>query len=264
MRAKCFAHALMALVFVPVLAARAQREPPVQKELMERFGEWADNYTASLPSYTALETVRQTRFGRRGNASDERSASYDYTFQRAAESSGAFEESRAPAAAGENGDKPSGRLRDEPSVGLFSKAALLVTRFATRYHSRMKYFFVPEHPDAISEFVVVGYRQTSGEGLMEVDGKLVFPAGRAWIDPNDGKIIRLEEEFGNVGKTRYFISVDFAVVSELGRHAGELARHDDEAARGAWLPARVTVRIFDKDRLELQNEYTYSAFRPLK
>lgn len=256
MQAKCLAGVLVTVAFLPYSAAHAQREPPVQKELMERFGEWADHYTASLPSYTALETVRQTHFGRRGNASDERAAAYDYTFQRAAESSGAFEESRAPAAAGENGDKPSGRLRDEASVGLFSKAALLVTRFATRYHARMKYFFVPEHPDAISEFVVVGYRQSSGEGLMEVDGKLVFPAGRAWIDPNDGKIIRLEEEFGNVGKTRYSISVDFAVVSEL-------TRRNDDADTGAWLPARVTVRIFDKDRLELQNEYTYSAFRPL-
>ncbi|MGH9814906.1 MAG: hypothetical protein ACRD5F_04125 [Candidatus Acidiferrales bacterium] len=256
MRAKCFANLLLAMVFLPALTARAQREPPVQKELMERFGEWADHYTASLPSYTALETVRQTRFGRGGKPGDERAATYGYTLQRVAGSPGAFEESRAPAAAGENGDKPSGKLRDEASIGLFSKAALLVTRFATRYHSRMKYFFVPEHPDAVSEFVVVGYRQSSGEGLMEVDGKLVFPAGRAWIDANDGKIIRLEEEFGNVGKTRYSISVDFAVVSEL-------ARHTDDAAARAWLPARVVVRIFDKDRLELQNEYTYSAFRPL-
>lgn len=247
MQAKCLASVIVATVLLPISAALAQREPTVQKELIERFGEWADNYTASIPSYTALETVRQTRFGRRGKPSDERAATYDYTLQRVAESSGAFEESRAPAAAGENGDKPSGKLRDESSIGLFSKAALLVTRFGTRYHSRMKYFFVPEHPDATSEFVVVGYRQTSGEGLMEVDGKLVFPVGRAWIDANDGKIIRLEEEFGDVGKMRYSISVDFT----------------DDAATRAWLPARVTVRIFDKDRLELQNEYTYSAFRPL-
>lgn len=246
MQAKCLASVIVATVFLPISAALAQREPTVQKELMERFGEWADNYTASLPSYAALETVRQTRFGRRGKLSDERAATYDYTFQRSAESSREFDESRTPAALAENGDKPA-KLADESSVGLFSKAALLVTRFATRYHSRMKYFFVPEHPDAISEFVVVGYRQTSGEGLMEVDGKLVFPVGRAWIDANDGKIIRLEEEFGNVGKMRYSISVDFT----------------DDAATRAWLPARVTVRIFDKDRLELQNEYTYSSFRAL-
>jgi len=227
-------------------AALAQREPPVQKELRERFGEWADFYTAGLPSYSAQETVRQTEFGRRGRSSAERTATYQYTLKHYADGAREFEESRERTTSAEKGDGTA-KPPDERTIGLFSKAILLVTRFATRYHDRITYFFAPEHPDSISEFVVVGYRQTSGEGLMEVDGKAVYPSGRAWIDPNTGKVIRIEEEFGNIGKTRYSISVDF----------------DDDDATKSWLPTRVTVRHFDKERLELQNEYIYSAFRPL-
>ncbi len=233
-----------ACLFLP-LAALAQREPPVQKELRERFGEWAEAYVAALPSYTAQEVVRQTHFGRRGAVSSERSASYQYTMKRSAENPREFEESRARTTADEAG--ASAKPPDESSIGLFAKAALLVTRFAPRYHDRITYFFVPEHAEVSSDFVIVGYRQTSGSGLMEVDGKEVFPAGRAWINPDDGSIIRIEEEFGQMGKTRYAVIVDFA---------------SDSATR-AWLPVRVTFRIFDKDRLELQNEYSYSAFRPL-
>ncbi len=247
MRFKSHLGVIAAACWVAPLVALAQREPPVQKELVERFGEWADAYTAALPSYTALETVRQTRFGRRGNPSSERSAAYQYTMKRSDENPREFEESRVRAAADATNGGNSAKLADESSIGLFAKAALLVTRFAPRYHDRMKYFFVPEHPDSASNFVVVGYRQTSGTGLMEVNGKLVFPTGRAWIDPNDGRIIRIEEEFGEMGKTRYSVAVDF----------------DDDSLPRVWLPSRVTVRIFEKDRLELQNEYTYSAFRPL-
>jgi hypothetical protein len=235
-----------ACLLLPV-AALAQREPPVQKELRERFGEWADAYVAALPSYTAQEAVRQTRYNRRGNPSSERAANYQYTLKRSAENPREFEESRTPVSAAEGGNgATSSRPPDESSIGLFAKAALLVTRFAPRYHDRITYFFVPEHAEVSSEFVIVGYRQTSGSGLMEVDGKEVFPTGRAWINPDDGSILRIEEEFGHMGKTRYAVIVDFA---------------SDSATR-AWLPSRVTLRIFDKDRLELQNEYSYSAFRP--
>ncbi len=244
-RAIHLASVLAVLALAPA-AALAQREPPVQKELRDRFGEWAEYYTASLPSYTATETVRQTEFNRRGRSNTERVATYQYTLKHFADGAREFEESRERAAAAQKGDG-AGKPPDENSIGLFSKAVLLVTRFAPRYHDRISYFFVPEHPDSISTFVVVGYRQTSGEGLMEVDGKAVYPAGRAWIDPDTGKVSRIEEEFGHVGKTRYTISVDF----------------EDDSATRAWLPARVTVRHFDKERLELQNEYTYSAYRPL-
>jgi hypothetical protein len=229
------------------LSAMAQREPPVQKELRDRFGAWADAYTESLPSYTAQESVRQTRYNRRGNPSGERAANYQYTLKRSAENPREFEESRAPLAAESGNGAASSRPPDESTIGLFSKAALLVTRFAPRYHDRITYFFVPEHAEVSSDFVIVGYRQTSGSGLMEVDGKEVFPTGRAWINPDDGSILRIEEEFGQMGKTRYAVIVDFA---------------SDSVTR-AWLPSRVTLRIFDKDRLELQNEYSYSAFRPL-
>ncbi len=227
------------------LAAAAQREPLVQKELRERFGDWADAYVATLPSYAAHEFVRQTRFDRRGNPSSERSAAYAYSLQRSEENPREFVESRSRVTGETNGN--SGKPPDESSIGLFSKAVLLVTRFAPRYQDRMKYFFVPDHSESVSDYVVVGYRQTGGAGLMEVDGKEVFPIGRAWVDPDRGRIIRIEEEFGQAGKNRYSVTVDFA---------------DDAVTRG-WLPIRVIIRFFDKDRIELQNEYIYSAFRPL-
>jgi hypothetical protein len=244
-RGRIAAACLLLLLPLPALA---QREPPVQKELVERFGEWAEAYVTSLPSFTAHELVRQTHFGRRGAVSSQRSAAYQYTFQRSADNPREFEESRTRIAAAEGGNgAASSKPPDESSIGLFAKAALLVTRFAPRYHDRMKYFFVPDHPESVSDFVIVGYRQTSGSALMEVDGKEAFPIGRAWMDADNGRIVRIEEEFGQMGKTRYSVSVDFAA---------------DPVTR-AWLPEKITVRIFDNNRLELQNEYSYSAFRPL-
>ncbi len=227
------AAVLAATLFLPVAGA-AQHEPPVQKELRERFGEWADHYAASLPSYQAVEVVRQSRFDRKGRPKNEREFTFRYSLRRSAETH-ELVESREPV--DEAGAKP------DRTIGYFAKLPLLVTRLATRYHEQMKYFFEPEHPDVSSDLVVVGYRQRDGTGLMELDGKPVMVTGRAWIDPDDGKVSRIEEEFGNT-KERYWVAVDFAA----------------DSVTQAWLPVYVTVRLVEKGHVELQNHYSYSNF----
>jgi hypothetical protein len=225
----------VAALLLPVAVA-AQREPPVQKELRERFGEWADRYAASLPSYEAVEAVRQSRFDRQGRPRNERDFTFRYSLRRSADTH-ELVESREPLDA--TSPKP------DNSIGNFARLALLVTRLATRYHGQMQYFFELEHPDVTSDLVVVGYRQIDGTGLMEVNGKPVPVSGRAWIDPNDGRVARIEEEFGSA-KEGYWVAVDF------GR----------ELTTQAWLPVSVTVRLVERGRLELQNHYAYSSFQP--
>ena len=252
-RAAQFALLWLAAGLVPSGAA-AQREPTVQKDLRERFGEWAEKFPDELPSYSALETVEQIRFDRKGQQSDPVRATFRYIFRRVpdkqefSESRGAPAETEVAPAKG-NGAGPnmaraaSGSFGNHP-VDLFEKLPLMVTRLALRNHERMRYFFVPDETDTPNNFVIIGYRQIAGNGLMEVDRKAVFPTGKAWIDPEDGRLIRIEEEFGDKD-TRYSIAIDNAA-NEKG-----------------WLPERITVRWFEKGRLVAQNTHTYTDFRKL-
>jgi len=242
---------LAVCIFAP--GAAAQREPTVQKDLRERFGDWAERFPAELPSYSALETVEQTRWDKKGQQGEPVTAVFRYTFRRTGEGN-EFAESRSAVtaeAATDGGGKrnvvPSGRLGaafgNHPH-DLFQKLPLMVTRLATRYHEIMRYFFVPDETDTPNNFVIIGYRQIGGNGLMEVDRKAVFPTGRAWIDPEDGRLIRIEEEFGD-RDTRYTIAID------------------NSTGEKGWLPERIIVRLFEKGRLVSQNVHTFSDFRKL-
>lgn len=221
----------------------AQREPPIPKELRERMGEWAANYPASLPGYTATETFAETRWDRRGRSEAGRQAVFRYSLVRNPEKPRELVESREltrPAPIKASAASPS-------AVDQFSKLVLLITRLATQYHDRMKYFFAQDTSEVASDTVLIGYRQVSGAGLMEVDGKPVYPFGRAWVNPEDGSVERMEEEFEHKTR-RYWIAVEFERSAELN----------------AWVLVRVTVRTFEKGRLHAQHYYSYSAFRPLR
>ena len=237
-------------LFFP-LAAGAQREAPVPKELRERFGEWAEKYPSELPNYAATETVQQTRWSKRGLQEGQRQMVYQYRLQRLP-ATRELVESRAAAVPGAAENKSgakqgNNRFSDNLAEGYFSKLALLVTSLASRHHEKVKYFFPLEDPNAVSEYVVVGYRQFSGEALMEVEGKAVYPWGKAWVDPEDGRVARIEEEI-EFKDTHYWIGMDL----------------DRDNPMNASLPVRIVVRLFVKGHLEVQNEYTYSDFRRLE
>ncbi len=253
MRRSPFIFALVSAGLALAASVAAQREPTVQKDLRERFGEWAERFPAEMPSYTALEIIEQVRWDKKGQQSDPIQARFQYTFRRVGEK---LEYSEARTAAGEEATASDGAGRKLVSTNrlggafgnhphdLFEKLPLLVTRMATRYHEMMRYFFVPDETDTPNNFVIIGYRQIAGNGLMEVDRKPVFPSGRSWIDPEDGRLIRIEEEFGNKD-TRYTIAID------------------NGAAEKSWLPEKITVRLFEKGRLIAQNTHTYSEIRKL-
>lgn len=234
--------ALLALC-AAACAVHAQREPLVEKALRERFGEWAEGYTASLPSYTAVETIEQTKWDKRGVSQVQQRARYQYKLENGG---GELTESRqplpdnAPAA-----QRRGANAASDPTI--FAKLALLVTRLSTRYHDQMKYFFAPDTSEGGSDAVIIGYKQTGGIGLMEVEGHAVYPNGKAWINPDDGSVIRIEEDF-EYKTTRYSLAVDFA---------------RDPRLRAA-VPVQITVRLFEKGRLELQNRFSYESFEAAK
>lgn len=244
---------VLTLVALGADDTRAQREPTVQKELRERFGEWAERFPAELPSYTALETIEHVRWDRKGQQTDPVKVAFRYSFRRLGEKR-EFAESRAAAkeevTAGD-GAKSNLVVSSRASAAFgnlphdaFEKLPLLVTRMALRNHERIRYFFAQEETETPTNFVIVGYRQMSGNGLMEVDRKAVFPSGRAWIDPEDGRLVRIEEEFSDKN-TRFSIAID---------------NTGDEKD---WLPARITIRLFEKGRLIAQNVHTYTDVRKL-
>ncbi len=243
--------ACVAAVWLLAAVALAQREPTVQKDLRERFGDWAERFPAELPDYTAIETVEHVRWDKKGQQTEPIKAVFQYTFRREGEKK-EFTESRSAVAEESGVDGGKRNLiasRSNAAFGnhphdTFEKLPLMVTRMATRYHEMMRYFFVPDETDTPSNFVIIGYRQTSGNALMEVDRKPAFPSGRAWIDPEDGRLIRIEEEFGD-RDTRFTIAIDNAT-GEKG-----------------WLPEKITVRVFEKGRLVSQNTHTFTNFRKL-
>jgi hypothetical protein len=249
-----------------------QREPPVQKELLERVSFWAEQLMAEPLNYAAEETLRQSHFGGKGRAGGGQrtilsqfitvrfgdSARDQAEFRDVYNVDGKPVQSEAELAAkwpklaaAQSAQELGGLVQDGSKYRLsperFTGLSRLAARFAERHWPKMKYFFAQDTSDPPSPHVLIGYRQVEGEGLMVVDDQAVRPAGQAWIEPDDGHIVRIEEEF-SVKDSRYFTSVEFTKTDELG----------------AWVPAAVTVRVFEKGRLTLENVYSYSNFRRLR
>ena len=243
----------------------AQREPTVSKELLERVGDWAEFYLDRSPSFAAEETLSQ-----RGKRAGSRQIVSDYFSLRFVASSRDHAEFRdvlsvdgkeMQSAAARNAKWPRllaaqswkdvEALMQSPAKfelvpEQFSGLDRLASRFAVRYQERMRYFYAQDTSDPPSPHVLIGYRQNSGVGLAEVEGKLVPVSGQALVDPDTGRIVRIEEEI-RVKQTMYSTSVEFALAPELD----------------LWLPSTITVRVFEKGRLELESTYSYSNFRSL-
>jgi len=240
----------------------------VPKELLERTADWAERFLAEYGNYAAEETLEQTRWEGKRRTEVKRQIVSDYFVVRLPETQREWQEFRdvlsvdgkeklsdpargakwpklsAAATRGEIVALVEDPLKYRLSPERFSNLGLLVSRLAERHRDKMRYFFAQDTSDMTSKHALVGYRQVAGAGLMEVEGKPVYPAGQAWVEPDDGHIVRIEEEFEH-NRTRYSVAVDFAKSDELG----------------AWVPEGVTVRIFEKGRLVQQNIYGYSNFR---
>jgi hypothetical protein len=243
----------------------AQKEHPIPKELLERAAEWADAFWSRLPGYAAEETLVQTLYARSGKAGGRRTIVSDYFYLRLGESRSEFRDALrvdgkqilsaekreakwaqlvAARSAAEFAALVESPDRHRLSQEYFEGLARLSSRFATRHHDKMKYFFGADTSDPPSRHVLIAYRQVAGEGLMVVEDKYVQPSGQAWVDPDDGHVARIEEEF-RVKDTAYYLAVEFTRPDELN----------------AWVPASVIVRILEKGRMALENNYSYSNFR---
>ncbi|HWQ03527.1 MAG TPA: hypothetical protein VNL38_03520 [Candidatus Nitrosotenuis sp.] len=248
--------------------AAAQREHPIPKELLERVAEWADAFSARMPGYAAEETLEQTVYSRGGRAGGQRRVVSDFFSVRLAESRSEFRDAVAvdgkviqTAAQREakwtkllatTSTADFAALLESPnkfrlSPEYFEGLSRLVSRFATRHHDKMKYFFGADTSDPPSRNVLIAYRQIAGDGLMLLEDKPVNPSGQAWVDPDDGHIVRIEEEVKSKD-TMYYLAVEFVKPEELG----------------AWVPQQITVRVIEKGRMALENSYSYSNFRRLE
>jgi hypothetical protein len=259
---------LVALLAIASGASLQQREPLVPKELLDRTSLWVERFLTDYQGLAAEELLVQTRWDRRGRVAAERRIVADYFLVRFPPGGELVElrdavrvddremlsddqrrrkwpqlvaaRSRAELAA--LVDDPE-KLRLGPEV--FGNLGLLATRFAERNRERVRYFFAQDTSEAGTELTPVGYRQWDGTSLVADDAG-AYPAGVAWIDPNDGHIGRIVEEV-SLRNTRYTIEVEY------GR----------DPALGAWLPLRTIVRVFDKGRLTEQNIYSYHLYRRL-
>lgn len=262
--------ALCALAAFAVIAppSLAQREPPVQKELMERIGDWAEYYLDHFPSFAAEETLSQIQREKRGGAV--RTIVSDYFFLRLTSGSrdrgffrdvlsvdgkqiqsDAKRDAKWPKLAAAKSFQEFSALVEGPgkyelAPEQFSGLDRLASRFAVRYQDRMRYFYAQDTSDGPSRNVLIGYRQESGEGLAIVEGKAVQVSGQAWVDPDSGRIVRIEENLRSKD-ANYWIAVDFAAAAPLD----------------AWLPSSITVRVIEKGRIALESVYEYSNFRSL-
>ncbi|MCL5288043.1 MAG: hypothetical protein M1453_08645 [Acidobacteria bacterium] len=246
----------------------AQREQTVSKELLERVGDWAEYYLDRSPSYAAEETLSQSQREKRGSAA--RKIVSDYFFVRLSShprdrsefrdvlsvdgkqiQSSAKRDAKWPKLAAAQSFQEFSALVEGPGKyelahEQFSGLDRLAARLAVRYQDRMRYFYAQDTSDPPSPHVLIGYRQQSGEGLAIVDGKAVPVSGQAWVEPNTGRIVRIDEEVSSK-QARYWTSVEFALAPSLD----------------AWLPATITVRVFEKGHMVLESVYAYSNFRSL-
>jgi hypothetical protein len=224
--------------------ATAQREPAAPKELVERVGAWAEVFLDRCPSFTAIETREEQRAGKKGILENKRTGLAEYSARR--QDDGQVVESRKPMAAegsaGEKGKHPEAAPMDERSSPF-----AIVARVAERNQDRMKFVFAQDTSDptlgVLSDYVLLGYRQIRGDALAELDGKGVYPRGQAWVDPDDGRIFRIEDEV-SYKNLRQTTEVEFSRENPLQ----------------TWLPKQITIRTFAKGRLEQQVVITYSGF----
>lgn len=256
-----------ALLAVGARPAFAQREPPIPKELLERIGDWAESFLDNSPSFAAEETLWQTQRDKKGGAA--RKIVSDYICVRPASSRERWQLRDVLSVDGKdvhNSSKRAGTwarllaaqswkelstIAEAPAKyqlapEQFSGLDRLAGRLAARYHDRMRYFFAQDTSDVSSRNILIGYRQISGEGLAVVDGKPVPVSGKAWVDPDNGRVVRIEEEVESK-QARYWMAVEFGPVTNLD----------------AWLPQAITVRVFEKGHLTLESVYAYSNFRSL-
>ncbi|MCL6565896.1 MAG: hypothetical protein K6U09_05670 [Acidobacteriia bacterium] len=253
-----------------VSSRAAQLELPVQKELLDRISFWVERFVENYDGWVAVETLEQSRWGRKSTPEVRRVLTSDYYLVRLPPSGPlrefrdaiAVDDKLLPTAADRQQKRSQlvaattaeafAALLTDPAphrlyADQFALLPLLVTRFAERYRDRVKYFFAPERGDPPADRVLVGYRQFAGEGLMDLGGQTVYPAGVAWVEPNQGTITRIVEDLRNK-QTEYTLEVEFA----------------RQEPSGAWLPSRALVRILEKGRLRWQNEYHYRDWRPLR
>jgi hypothetical protein len=242
----------------------------VQKELLDRISFWVERFVENSDGWVAVETLEQSRWGKKMKPEARRVITSDYYLVRLP-SGGPLREFRdalavddrplptaverqqkqSQLAAAATAEAFAALLTDPAPHRLhpdqFALLPLLVTRFAERYRDRVKYFFAPERGDPPVDRVLIGYRQFSGEGLMDLGGQAVYPSGVAWVEPNRGAITRIVEDLRSK-QTEYTLEVEF--------------EHLEPA--GLWLPSRVLVRILEKGHLRWQNEYRYHDWRPLR
>jgi hypothetical protein len=264
----------LAGVLVALLAASAggalvqQREPPVPKELLDRTSWWVERFLAGYQSLAAEELLMQTRWDRRGRVSAERRIVADYflvRFPPAGElaelrdavrvderelQSDADRERKWPQLVAARSRAELVALVDDPekhrlAPEVFGNLGLLATRFSERNRERIRYFFAQDTTEVGTALTPIGYRQWDGASLVAPDTS-AFPAGIAWIDPDDGHIGRIVDEF-KLKDAAYSVEVEYGL----------------DAALDAWVPLRAIVRVFDKGRLAEQNVYSYFRYRRL-
>ncbi len=253
--------------------AAAQRETPVPKELLERVADAGERFLTAYHSLAAEEILVQTKFNRKGQVETQRRIVSDYAVLRLAGPNGnevvelrdavatdgkeiqdAQKRQTKWARLGEAATRAqlSSLFQEAPAHRLFREyftgLTLLVTRFAARHREKMKFYFAPDSEDSSGKLVVLGYRQASGEGLMSLDGKAVFPNGRAWVDPDSGQIWRIEEWFDGEKSARFRVTLDFSVQHLPGR----------------TVVTRIVVRMSVKGRLDTESEYSYTDHRSIE
>ena len=238
------------------------------KELLERVDAAAERFLAEYQNFAAVETLQQTLWTRGGKSAQKRQIVSEYWLLRllsnprelaefrdvvsvdgqAKQDAALREQKRAKISAATPRGEIVALIEDPTKYRLGSErlanAALLVTRLTARHADKLRFFFAQDTSDVPTETVLLGYRQFTGDGLIEVDGAAVYPTGQAWVEPNTGRVHRIEEEFRQKN-TRYWVAVEFG----------------DERVAGAWLPQQITVRIFEKGKLAREDVYLYANYR---
>lgn len=262
---------LIAFLLVNAVPMQAQREPAVPKELLERVSDWAERLLAMPLSYSAQETLQQTHFGSKSKSGGGQRQIVSQYFsvrfpsnlrervefrdlisvdgkmlQSAEKRAVKWQKISAAQSPSDMSSLIEDPLKYRLSPERFTGLARLAGRFAERNWEKMKYFFGQDTSDPPSKEVLIAYRQMAGEGLMVVDDKAVYPSGQAWVEPDDGHIARIVEEF-QVKDSRYYTEIEFGKSDTLD----------------AWVPQNVIVRSFEKGRLILQNVYSYAAFQKI-
>lgn len=242
------------------LALAARGADAATERILERAARAAEAFAADFPAVACTEKVTQAKFNEAHKAVASGAGLYDYLILLDTEGGGfTVEESRLPRSA----------QKKQPAQPLLATTGFAVLQVIFHPHFQPSYRFTRLEPEVRggTTYERIGFEHVSGEpspSVLEVRGR-EYPLawrGTAWIDPESGRVARIETELSqpleDIGLVSLKSEVEYAPAQGLAFWAPRTAVIEAHTRHQHW---RNTHEFSGYRRFEVSAEQKVQAVR---